>query len=97
MLRLATLSALLSSLLIAAPVALAQSQDLSTRTDPFWKVRLSPGVTVTLCHIPPGNPANPQTIEVAQAAVPAHLAHGDSLGACPDEGDDCPPNQSLII
>ena len=38
---------------------------------------------VTLCHIPPGNPDNPQTITVGAAAVPAHLAHGDTLGPCP--------------
>jgi cysteine-rich repeat protein len=37
---------------------------------------------VTLCHLPPGNPANPQTISVGEAAVAAHLAHGDQLGAC---------------
>jgi hypothetical protein len=39
-------------------------------------------VKVTLCHIPPGNPANAQTITVGQAAVAAHLAHGDYLGEC---------------
>jgi len=39
-------------------------------------------VGVTLCHIPPDNPANAQTIVVGQAAVAAHLAHGDYLGAC---------------
>jgi flagellar hook capping protein FlgD/FG-GAP repeat protein len=37
---------------------------------------------VQICHIPPGNPGNPQTICVSQNAVPAHLAHGDYLGAC---------------
>lgn len=37
---------------------------------------------VTLCHIPPGNPANKKTITVDASAVPAHLAHGDYLGAC---------------
>jgi hypothetical protein len=37
---------------------------------------------VELCHCPPGNPANCQTICVAQAAVPAHLTHGDLLGEC---------------
>jgi len=37
---------------------------------------------VTLCHHPPENPANPQTITVGQSAVPTHLAHGDSFGAC---------------
>ena len=96
MLRLITLSVLLSSLLIAAPVAQAQSQDISSRIDPFWNTPIGPRVMVTLCHIPPGEPDNPQTIEVDQSAVPLHLAHGDSLGACPDEGDDCPANPSLV-
>jgi hypothetical protein len=37
---------------------------------------------VTLCHIPPGNPSNAHTITVEESAVPAHLAHGDTLGPC---------------
>jgi len=37
---------------------------------------------VTLCHFPPGNPANFHTITVGAAAVPAHLAHGDRFDAC---------------
>ena len=37
---------------------------------------------VSICHIPPGNPANQQTIRVGPAAVNAHLAHGDHVGAC---------------
>jgi len=45
----------------------------------------SPG-KVDICHIPPGNPANAHTINVSVNAVPAHLAHGDFLGACDDGG-----------
>jgi hypothetical protein len=39
---------------------------------------------VLICHIPPGNEGNAHTIRVSENAVPAHLAHGDSLGACED-------------
>lgn len=38
---------------------------------------------VTICHRPPGNPGNAQTITVGKPAVNAHLGHGDSVGACP--------------
>ena len=38
---------------------------------------------VTLCHKPPDNPENAQTLIVPSTAVEAHLAHGDTLGACP--------------
>jgi hypothetical protein len=37
---------------------------------------------VLVCHLPPGNTGNPQTICIAAPAVPAHLAHGDYLGPC---------------
>jgi hypothetical protein len=40
----------------------------------------------TVCHIPPGNPDNPQTILVDESAVQTHLDHGDSLGPCPEDG-----------
>lgn len=39
---------------------------------------------VTICHIPPGNPDNAHEITVGAPAVPAHLAHGDTLGECDD-------------
>ena len=38
---------------------------------------------VTICHLPPGNPNNPQTISVGESAVSDHLRHGDSIGECP--------------
>jgi hypothetical protein len=37
---------------------------------------------ILVCHLPPGNPANLHDICVGAPAVPAHLAHGDYLGAC---------------
>ena len=37
---------------------------------------------VTICHKPPGNPENAQTITVGRNAVATHLAHGDTLGPC---------------
>ncbi len=52
---------------------------------------------VTICHIPPGNPANWHTITVGARAVPAHLAnHGDLIDSCSancdalcDDGNPC--------
>src|SRR5207244_11474225 len=37
---------------------------------------------IVICHRPPGNEDNPQTITVDSAALPAHLAHGDTPGPC---------------
>jgi hypothetical protein len=46
----------------------------------------------TICHVPPGNPANAHTLCIGNAAVPAHLGHhhGDHVGACEVE-TRCPP------
>ena len=39
---------------------------------------------IILCHVPEGNPGNPQTICVAPSAIPYHLSHHqyDCLGPC---------------
>lgn len=37
---------------------------------------------VIVCHIPPGNPGKAHTIRISRSALKAHLAHGDTLGAC---------------
>lgn len=50
------------------------------------------GDKILLCHYPPGNLENPQTICVGSKLVPDHLIHGDSCGECvipePECGDD---------
>lgn len=36
-----------------------------------------PDKKTLICHVPRGNPDNAHTIEIGNAAVPAHIAHGD--------------------
>jgi hypothetical protein len=50
---------------------------------------------VQICHIPPGTPDKPKTLCVAQSSVPAHLAHGDLLGAC-SAVSNCTDNKSIL-
>lgn len=37
---------------------------------------------ITICHRPPGNPVNSQTIEIGESAWKAHQKHGDTMGSC---------------
>ncbi len=37
---------------------------------------------VVICHSPPGNPNNKQTLEVGMSALQAHIDHGDKIGPC---------------
>ncbi len=53
--------------------------------------RPPPPPKVKVCHLPPGNPSAAHTIEVSQSAVPAHLAHGDTVGQCV-----CPPGEVWV-
>lgn len=57
---------------------------------------------VAMCHIPPGNPDAAETIIVDASAVEAHLAHGDTEGACPGDEDIIiepppPPEEMMTI
>ena len=52
---------------------------------------------VKVCHIPPGNEGNAHTIEISESALSAHLGHGDTLGACPEDNDDDDDEPSNII
>ena len=48
----------------------------------------APAPKVTICHFPPGNPANVQVITVGAPAVPAHLTqHNDAV--CPSGDSNC--------
>ncbi|MBI4699598.1 MAG: hypothetical protein HY744_00285 [Deltaproteobacteria bacterium] len=40
---------------------------------------------VSICHFPPGKPSNAHTITVEAPALKAHLAHGDTIGQCPEK------------
>ena len=39
---------------------------------------------ILICHVPPGNPSNPQTICISKNALPAHFNNhdGDHVGPC---------------
>jgi len=64
----------LSSGLIASLCVVAATTVLAQKPDP-----ISPNEPkVTICH-------NGHSITVAQSAVPAHLAHGDTVGPCASE------------
>lgn len=55
---------------------------------------------VIICHLPPGNPGNPQTLEISEDAVSAHLGHGDTLGACgsqESESDHDHDNEDEVV
>jgi hypothetical protein len=52
---------------------------------------------ITICHYPPGNNGNPQTIEIPLSAWPAHQAHGDKLGPCPEVTPEPTPEQKIVI
>lgn len=43
---------------------------------------------VVICHIPPGNLENVNTISVDESSVEDHLEHGDYIGECEDAGID---------
>jgi len=45
------------------------------------------GIEISICHVPPGNPANAHTITVGAAAVPKDVLHRDSIGVCGGGGN----------
>ena len=65
----------------------------------------SPDGKVTICHIPPGNPANAHEITVGEPALHAHIRqHGDRVGHCCVEAGaacttdaDCCQDQARLV
>jgi len=43
---------------------------------------------IEICHVPPGNPDNAHTLSISVNAMRAHLAHGDYMDECAENGDD---------
>jgi len=43
---------------------------------------------IEICHVPPGNPDNVHTLSILVNAMRAHLAHGDYMDECTENGDD---------
>ncbi|MDA1209226.1 MAG: hypothetical protein O2904_04320 [bacterium] len=42
---------------------------------------------IMICHYPPGNPGNPQTLQVGVSAWNGHSKHGDIKGSCIGDSD----------
>lgn len=47
--------------------------------------RVGPAGRVTMCHVPPADPASGATIEVGASEVGQHLQVGDRMGPCTKE------------
>ena len=64
------------------------SDNGNTSNDPSGNSGSQSDHKTTICHVPPGNPDNPQTITIDDSAVQTHLTNhpGDSLGPCADDG-----------
>jgi subtilisin family serine protease len=51
---------------------------------------------VTICHLPPDNPENSQTMQINASDLDEHLAHGDLEGAClPTAAELDPPSVTV--
>ena len=53
---------------------------------------VGPDAKDEVCHAPPDNLDNAHTISVPENALQEHLDHGDSEGACADDGPPGPPD-----
>ena len=63
-----------------------------TTYDPYLEITYYTSTTtpttrekITICHYPSGNSEKKHTIEISESALEAHLAHGDTEGACVED------------
>ena len=67
--------------------AAGESGDVSIDVEKVTERKATPMALlskVKICHYPPGNPGNRHEITIDASALPAHKAHGDTVGACPN-------------
>ena len=61
----------------------SSSDDQNPMQREQWEAPAVAANSVTICHIPPGNPAKAHAITVGAPAARAHIVnHGDRLGGC---------------
>ncbi|ALG68980.2 LamG-like jellyroll fold domain-containing protein [Beggiatoa leptomitoformis] len=67
---------------LASPIILENKVFFTTYLPPF-DPNSDPGAgKMVICHYPPGNPTNMNTITISESAWSAHEAHGDTKGPC---------------
>ena len=64
------------------PPGLLKAPGMSKESPTSTAATTTPSGKIIICHSPPGNPENKQTLEIDDSALPAHLGHGDAKGAC---------------
>jgi len=75
------------ALLIIGTLCSITVLSISTEKEINLLAMVDNGEKIVICHVPPGNPENAHSIEVSINSLDAHLAHGDSIGACIDNDD----------
>jgi len=87
---------------VGVPSALADNHDSKDSKDSVAKGEKEKDGKVTICHAPASDPSKQQTLTVDQAAVDAHMNHGDTMGACPPDEPAvsdciCPPGVASCV
>lgn len=82
--------------LLTQTTARAEAADAAFETESALEARsigspVGPPKRIIICH------KGRHTIRVAQSAVPAHLAHGDTLGPCPEDTVICHKGRNTLI